>query len=69
MAENYDIVQIVEKIDHLKKAALELKDISGGIQSIERNVERMMACVRALELGFVDVADILNGEELQQTKW
>ena len=69
MAENYDIAQIVENIDQLKQAALALKRNSSGIQSIERNVERVMACVRALELGFADVADVLNEGELKPTKW
>jgi hypothetical protein len=59
MTQDYDIRTMAEKIELLKKTAMELKDVSGGIKTVERNVERMLASIRVLELGVSDVADVL----------
>jgi len=59
MAQEYDIEGMADKIRALKQTAIELKAMSGGIQAVDRNVDRILACVRALEINVVEVADIL----------
>ena len=60
MAENYDIKGMVEKIKALRKNAEELKKISGGIQAVDRNVDRILANVKMLEIDISDAAEILD---------
>lgn len=60
MAEEYDIQEMVEKIKALRKNAEELKKISGGIQAVDRNVDRILASVKMLEISISDVAEILG---------
>jgi hypothetical protein len=47
------------RIKTIKKATLELKQISGGIQAIDRNAERILASVKMLEINISDVKDLL----------
>ena len=60
MTQEYDIRGIIEKILALKNIAMELKRISGGVPSIERNVERILSSIRLLELDINDVSEILD---------
>ena len=59
MAQEYDIEGITDKIQALKQTAIELKTMSGGIQAIDRNVDRILASIRVLELNIAEVANIL----------
>ncbi len=59
MAQEYDIKGMAAKIEALKQAALELKRISGGIQAVDRNVDRILASVKMLEINISDVANII----------
>ncbi|NWF93293.1 MAG: hypothetical protein HXY46_10275 [Syntrophaceae bacterium] len=45
-------------IKTIKKAAQELKEISGGIQAVDRNAERILASVKMLEINISDVLDV-----------
>jgi len=58
MAERYNVKEMAEKIQAIKKAATELKDISGGIQAVDRNVDRILASVKMLEINISDIVDI-----------
>ena len=58
MTQEYDIKGMVERIRALRKNAEELKEISGGIQAVERNADRILASVKMLEISVSDVADI-----------
>jgi hypothetical protein len=60
MAEEYDIKGMVEKIRALRKNAEELKKISGGIQAVDRNADRILACVKMLEISISDAAEVLG---------
>jgi CheY-like chemotaxis protein len=60
MAEEYDIKGMSSKIKSLRKTATELKSMSEGIQAVDRNVDRILANVRMLEIDVVEVADILG---------
>ena len=58
MAEDYNIKEMAEKIREIREAATELKNISGGIQAVDRNADRILASVKMLEINISDVADI-----------
>jgi hypothetical protein len=55
---DYKIGDMAEKIRLLKQTAVELKSISGGIQAVDRNVDRILASVKMLEINISDLADI-----------
>jgi hypothetical protein len=55
-----DIKGMADKILALRKKATELKEMSGGIQTVDRNIDRILACVRMLELNISDAASILK---------
>ena len=54
-------MKLIQKMDaqikSLRRAAHKLKRISGGIQAIDRNVDRILASVKMLE---INVSDIVN---------
>lgn len=56
MAEEYDIKGMADRILALRQNATELREISGGIQAVDRNVERILANVRMLEINVADLA-------------
>jgi len=43
------------RIKAIKKAAEELKGLSGGMQAVDRNVERILASVKMLEINVTDL--------------
>ena len=60
MAEEYDIKGMVMKIRALRRNAEGLKEISGGIQAVDRNADRILACVKMLEIDISDAAEMLG---------
>jgi len=46
------------RIKKIKKVALELKDLSGGIQAVDRNADRVLASVRMLEINISDILEV-----------
>lgn len=58
MVKEYKIGGMAEKIRILKQTATELKRISGGIQAVDRNVDRILASIKMLEINISDLADI-----------
>ena len=46
------------RIKAIKKAAQELKDLSGGIPAVDRNAERILASVKMLEINISDILDL-----------
>ncbi len=58
MAE-YNIEDIAEKIELLKQTATELKRISGGIPTVDRNVDRILASIKMLEINISDLRGIV----------
>ena len=49
-----------KKIQAIKKAALELKEISGGIQAVDRNADRILTSAKMLEINVSDVLEVLE---------
>jgi len=58
MVEGYNVKEMAEKIQVIKEAATELKNISGGIQAVDRNVGRILASVKMLEINISDILSI-----------
>jgi hypothetical protein len=53
------VVKMDEKIQAIKKAALELKELSGGIQALDCNTDRILASAKMLEINVSDVLEVL----------
>jgi hypothetical protein len=47
------------RIKTIKKAAQELKALSGRIPAVDRNTARILASVKMLEINISDVVDLL----------
>ena len=58
MAAEHDIKGMAVKIATLRQAATELKAMSGGLQAVDRNVDRILASVKMLELNVSDMVEI-----------
>ena len=58
MVKEYKIGDMAEKIQVLKQTATGLKRISGGVQAVDRNVDRILASIKMLEINISDLADI-----------
>jgi hypothetical protein len=56
---NYKIEDMTKKIELLKQTATELKRISGGIQAVDRNVDRILASIKMLEINISDLSGIV----------
>lgn len=54
-----ELRKIDTRIKTIKKAAHELKQLSKGIQAIDRNAERILASVKMLEINVSDVKDLV----------
>jgi len=54
-----EIRKLDTRIKTIKKATLELKQFSAGIQAIDRNAERILASVKMLEINISDVRDLV----------
>ena len=57
MADKNALKKMDEKIQAIKEAAQELKEMSGGIQAVDRNVNRILASVKLLEINVSDVIE------------
>jgi prefoldin subunit 5 len=53
-----EIRKLDTRIKAIKKTTQELKQLSGGIQAIDRNAERILASVKMLEINVSDVRDL-----------
>jgi len=64
VAEEYKIKQMAEKISSIKQEANELKAMSGGIQAVDRNIDRILASIKMLEINISDLVEVV-----QDNKW
>ncbi len=53
-----EIRKIDTRIKTIKKATQELKQLSGGIQAVDRNAERILASVKMLEINISDILEL-----------
>ncbi len=55
-----DIQEMAKRIATIKENANQLKAMSGGIQAVDKNVDRILASVKMLEINISDLAEMLN---------
>ena len=55
---DWNIKEMDALIQRLRRLAEELKEKSGRIQAVDRNVDRILANVKMLELNISDVMEI-----------
>jgi len=53
-----DLRKLDTRIKAIKRAAQELKELSGGLPAVDRNADRILASVKMLEINISDVLDI-----------
>ena len=56
MTQQYDVKSMATKIRALRRNAEALKEISGGIPAVMKNADRILGCVKMLEVGINDAA-------------
>jgi hypothetical protein len=54
-----DIQALDHSVQQMRQLAEELKDKAGRIQSVERNVNRILASIKMLELNITDVKEFV----------
>jgi hypothetical protein len=59
MSTQYDLKALDEKIKTLRKTALEIDQLGDGIEAVKRNVVRILASTKMLEINICDVKEIL----------
>ena len=67
MVKEYKIGEMAEKIRVLKQTAVELKRISGGIQAVDRNVDRILSSIKMLEINISDL--VITGNDSCQVNY
>jgi hypothetical protein len=53
-----ELIKIDTRIKTVKKAAQELKKLSGSVPAVNRNAERILASVKMLEINISDILDL-----------
>jgi len=56
----YDLKTLDEKIKTLRKTAEEIDQLGEGIEAVKRNVKRILASTKMLEINICDVKEILG---------
>ena len=56
---NIDIKKMAQKISFIKQEVNELKAMSGGIQAVDKNIDRILASIKMLEINISDLLDVL----------
>ena len=56
---NIDIKKMAEKISSIKQEVYDLKAMSGGIQAVDKNIDRILAGIKMLEINISDLLDVL----------
>ncbi len=55
MAKEYKIDEIDAKIQEIKEAAMEIEKLGGDIEAVKKNLVRLRASTKMLELNISDV--------------
>jgi len=63
LGEQSEIDKIDKKIRKLRKTAEEILDCGGNIEAVKRNVDRILASTKMLELNISDVKEFLSSNQ------
>lgn len=55
-----DLKEMDKLIQDAKKKILQLMEISGGMQCVDRNCDRILASIKMLELNISDVVEFMD---------
>lgn len=55
----WKVEELADRIQQLRRIAEELRQKGEGIETLERNVDRILASVRLLEINISDVTAVL----------
>ncbi len=55
-----ELKKIDTRIKTIKKAAQELRELSGGIPAVDRNASRILASTKMLEINISDLLDLAS---------
>ena len=58
MVNEYPVDRMAGRIRLIKESAIELRNLSEGIEAVNRNVDRILASIKMLEINIVDIADL-----------
>lgn len=58
--DRHSLQELDDRIQTIKKAALQLQELSGDIQAVHRNADRILASVKMLEINVTDVLDVVR---------
>lgn len=56
---DWDIKEIDERIHQMRQLAEELRERAGGVQAVERNLVRILASIKMLELNISDAKELV----------
>lgn len=59
MEDKYNIDKLDEKIRMLRKIAEEIKETGKGIEAVKRNINKVLASTKMLEMNICDVKEFL----------
>jgi len=58
MGDASNIREMAEKIAAIRQQTEELQKISGGIQAVDKNADRILSSVKMLEINISDLAEL-----------
>ena len=58
MDQKFDINKMSEKILLMKQTAVELKEMEAFLPALDRNIARILASLKMLEIGITDIAEL-----------
>ncbi|MGD0658455.1 MAG: hypothetical protein ABSD38_10350 [Syntrophorhabdales bacterium] len=59
MDREYDLKGMDARIREIRKTAEEIREVGQGIEAVRRNVDRILASVKMIELNVCDVVEVL----------
>ncbi len=57
--EKWNVEELADRIQQLRRIAEEIREKGEGIETLEKNVDRILAGVRMLEINIGDVTAVL----------
>jgi CRISPR/Cas system-associated endonuclease Cas3-HD len=59
VVDEYPLEKMLRSIRSIKKSAVELRNLSGGIEAVDRNADRILASIKMLEINISNMADLV----------
>lgn len=58
MTQQTELAEMDDKIQTMKKAALELQDMANQFPAVSRNLSRVLSSIKMLEMNVSDILDL-----------